>query len=362
MRSWLLSLILLSVVLASSVLANAAFSVNNTAVITPFVGRWFDYVVVIMMENHSINYTYGVSVGPNSWNSMSTNTCLGNCTYFDSLADQNAFALNYTNLGVTDGSISDYTAMTSGDGSLNSACNNGPTSSGCPPLAISNIVDRLEGSNLSWKAYMEDYPVTSGCYNQFASHYFPNHNPFVYYQDVVNNPSRCDRIVNANLQILPQANCAPTSVQNDDLFLADLTPANASNYMFLAPNSVDDIHNCNDVSLANGWLQQLVPRILNSMLFQTRRAALFVTFDEAGCTNPGPPQPSCPSAGPQLYSVWASNSTSSAPPALVGFKSNRGYTHFSALRTVEDNWGLPPLIASTDGSANNMGEFFHTGS
>src|SRR5436853_310145 len=212
--------------------------------------------------------------------------------------------------------------MTSGYGSLPSACNDGPTTPGCTPPDIPNIADRLEGKNLSWKAYMEDYPVSSGCYNQFATNYFPNHNPFVYYQDIINNTSRCNRIVNANSQ--------------------------------------DDIHNCNDVSVANAWLQQLVPNILNSPLFQTRRAALFITFDEAGCS--GKNQTPCPSAGPQLYTVWASNSTNPAPPTKMGFKSTQSYTHFSALRTVEDNWGFLPFIVSADGSANNMEEFFRTSS
>ena len=362
MRTIMSSALLVVLVLVSTTLASSSLSVNNSGVVTTNYGgfgRWFDYVVVIMLENHSINHTYSVSVAPNSWNNMSS-TCLGNCTYFDSFANQNTLALNYTNSGVTDGSISDYTAMTSGDGNLNHFCNDGPTASGCSPPDIPNIVDRLEAASLSWKAYMEDYPLASGCYNQFATNYFPNHNPFVYYQDVVNNTNRCNRIVNANSQIVSQANCWPTSVQSDDLFLADLTPASASNYMFLTPNSIDDIHNCNDVSVANAWLQQLVPRILNSPLFQTRRAALFVTFDEAGCSNPLG-QVTCPSAGPQLYTAWASNSTSPATPTKTGFKSTRAYNHFSALRTVEDNWGFSPFIASTDGSANNMQEFFRTG-
>ena len=362
MRPSMSCMFLVTMVLVSTTLANSSLSVNNSGVVTTSYGgfgRWFDYVVVIMLENHSINYTYGVSVPPNSWNSMST-TCTGNCTYFDSLASQNGLALNYTNLGVIDGSISDYTAMTSGDGSLTSACNDGPTTPGCTPPDIPNIVDRLEAANLSWKAYMEDYPQASGCYNQFATNYFPNHNPFVYYQDIINNTNRCNQIVNANSQITSQADCWPTSVQNDDLFLADLTPANAPNYMFLTPNSIDDIHNCNDVSVANAWLQQLVPHILNSPLFQTRRAALFITFDEAGCS--GKNQTPCPSAGPQLYTVWASNSTNPVSPTKMGFKSTRSYTHFSALRTVEDNWGFLPFIASMDGSADNMQEFFRTSS
>src|SRR5260370_18742630 len=51
-------------------------------------GVYFDHVVVVMLENHSINNTYGVSVAPNSWNSNSQ-TCLGDCRYYHSLANRN---------------------------------------------------------------------------------------------------------------------------------------------------------------------------------------------------------------------------------------------------------------------------------
>jgi hypothetical protein len=101
------------------------------------------------------------------------------------------------------------------------------------------------------------------------------------------------------------------------------SPSTASNYMFLTPNTVDDIHDCNDVSVGNAWLNKVIPQILGSALFTTRKAALFVTFDEKDCTYSMPVMPDC----------------------------------YSALKTVEDNWKLAPLIASTDGSASNMSEF-----
>jgi hypothetical protein len=332
---------------------------GNSVQVTPGAGQWFDYVVVIMMENHSINNTYGKSVPPNSWNSNSQ-TCLGNCGFFDSLANSNGLAEAYTNLGVQAGSIGDYIAITSGYGNTNPMCNSSPPdpSGACPPLQILNIVDRLESIRLTWKAYMEGYPVPSGCRtNDAGSPYFYhfNHNPFIFYADVLNNTARCAHIVNANSQTVNQNACWPTAVPNDDLFINDLnSPSTASNYMFLTPNTVDDAHDCNDVSAGNAWLNQLIPQILSSSLFTTRKAALFITFDEPGCTNPNG-QPACPSASPYLYSVWASSSSN--PTTHSGLNSTRSYSHYTALRTVEDNWRLPPLISSTDGSASNMREF-----
>jgi hypothetical protein len=327
--------------------ATTSLTLQNTTTITNATGRWFDYVVMIMMENHSINDTFDNGL----------HSCVGNCTYSTLLANSNGLAEGYTNTGVIGGSAGDYIAITSGYGNESSACNNGPTS-GCI-LQIPNIVDRIENIHLSWKAYMEGYPITSGCYNFRQSSpysYSPNHNPFVYYADIQNSSSRCSHIVNANTIATPQnsTGCWPSALENDNVLLNDLgSVSTASNYMWLTPNSVDDDHDCttNDVSLGNAWLNAIIPQILGSVLFRTQRAALFITFDEPGCTFSG-----CPPSAPQLYTIWASHPSN--PVTLAGLKSTNTFTHFSTLRTIEDNWGLTPFIASADGRANNMGVFF----
>jgi len=360
MRTPILSIILVGVILVSGTLANTALSLNNTATVTPLVGLWFDYVVVIMMENHSINDTYGVS-NP-LWNSATSGTCLGNCAYSTLLANQNGLAEGYTNTGVGGGSQGDYIAITSGYG--NSNCNGAAVPSCWLP--IPNIVDSLEAAHLTWKAYMEGYPISSGCADDFTgppNNYGPNHNPFVYYTDIQNSTTRCANIVNANLVVANQTRasdnsvCSPAPVNTDNLFLNDLNSVtNASNYMFLTPNTADDLHDCNDVSLGNAWMQNMIPQILSSTLFSTRRAALFITFDEPDCTFKSLGSPSnCPPHARQLYTIWASNPT--MPTTKVAFRSANSYTHFSALKTVEDNWRLPPLVPANDGSANNMQEF-----
>src|SRR6266571_7656103 len=186
MRTPIISFLFLTVILVSGALANTTLSVGNSVYIPLTVGRWFDYVVVIMMENHSINDTYGTSVQPNSWNSNSK-TCLGNCTYFNSLADSNALARGYTDGHIMGESVGDYIGITSGYNNTAGACNmNPPGSTGCPLLQIPSIVDSLENARLSWKAYMEGYPQPSGCYNNDVgnpNNYVFFHNPFIYYGD-----------------------------------------------------------------------------------------------------------------------------------------------------------------------------------
>ena len=298
-----------------------------------------------MLENHGISTTYG-------------NSCLGNCMYFTSLANTYALAQTYDDGGVS-GSLGDYIAITSGD--ANVKCNGQPGS--CGPFADVNIIDSIEGAHLSWKAYMEDYPgsgsgssySSGGCFIGLSSssgHYESNHNPFVYYQDIVNNTSRCSKITAANGNIPAQTTCGtssnPGTAETDDLFLNELSNAkSAANYTFLTPNGIDDLHDCStgDVSLGNHYLQQLVPKILNSTVFKNTKAALFVTFDETA-----------PFIGtqPYMYTVWASHGPSVTKPT---YKSTNPYDHFSTLRTIEDNWSLP-YLTSNDATATNMTEFF----
>src|SRR5438874_1680038 len=90
-----------------------------------------------------------------------------------------------------------------------------------------NIVDRLESGGLTWKAYMEDMP--SNCYARDSGQYAVRHNPFVYYNDIATNASRCARVV-------PSGNAAG-ALLND---LASTTTA--SNYLWFTPNDCNNMH------------------------------------------------------------------------------------------------------------------------
>ena len=96
------------------------------------------------------------------------------------------------------------------------------------------------------------------------------------------------------------------------------------------------MHSC-DESIGDTYMSILVPKILESTIFQTTRAALLVTFDEG--------------YGFPTYAVWA------GPAAKTAYVSSYGYTHYSVLATIESNWNLLPLT-SNDRDAPHMGEFF----
>lgn len=340
--------------------------IQSPARATTTTSAYFDYVVVILLENRGINQTYGAG-------------CLGNCSYITQLADQNGFAKGYS--AVIHDSLPNYLALTSGWTQrlkdMQGDCSPLPSSGMyCPtydpqiasfPFTTPNIVDRIESSGLTWKAYMEDFPTkcaypssqtncsSGNCYIGYggtSGKYDSQHDPFVYYNDITNNTARCSKIVPAN----------SGSGYPDDLLINDLrSTSTASNLMWLTPNLCDDMHdtcsgtnyqtdngNCPPSSPAqcvtqgNAYLSNLVPQILSSNIFTSKRAALFVTFDE-GQKN-----------YPQDYvtSVWA------GPVIKTNYKSAVQYSHYSFLKTVEANWGFQPFNQTNDGQANAMTEFF----
>ena len=316
-------------------------------------GTYFNYLVVILLENRGINQTYGSG-------------CTGNCTYITQLANQYGLAEGYS--AVIHDSLPNYLALTGGwTQSLQG------TSGDCSPLPSSktncgnrtlnpqistfpftspNIVDRVDSAGMTWKAYMEDYSTlcvgsptnlncsTGGCYVGYggvSGKYDSQHDPFVYYDDITNNMGRCGRIVPAN-----SGHGYP-----DDRLINDLSSTtSASNLMWLTPNLCDDGHDkCaplnNTVSQQNQYLTELVPQILGSNIFTTRRAALFITYDEGLQTYPSD----------YVTSIWA------GPVVKTQYKSPTQYSHYSLLKTIEANWGLQPLNQTTDGQASSMSEF-----
>src|SRR5437016_1021480 len=278
------------------------------------------------MEDHGIYDVCGESPPP-------CLTTMG-ATYMAGLA--NSYAIGSQYLGVTHYSQADYIAMMRG---TTDNC----SSTGCPwPFSGPNLVDRLESAGLTWKGYMEDQGMSSGCDSTYHQPYTPEHNPFVAFSDIVNSPTRCSNIVLAN-----PSSCSVT----DCMLINDLSSASAPSFMWLTPNNCDNMHGftgtCpSSVSFGDGYLKSLIPNILSSTTFTTQRSALFVVFDEGNGF--------CPlnrSSEDCVYAVWAGRL------AKASFGTTNLYNHYSWTRTVEVNWNLPSLT-SNDGSATPMTEFF----
>ena len=291
--------------------SSESFGLSAPVVLSaPPTGANFDYVLTIVMENKAICDIL--------------TSCNGTAPYLTSLAAASGLATHYH--GTISPSLGNYLSITAAS-TFGCTADSLPNASACTREAwnATNIVDRLEAASLTWKAYQESMP--SNCFGGNQYPYAAKHNPFVYYKDIATNASRCARVV-------------PSGTSNQVLLNDLASTATASNYMWFTPNLCHDMHDCN-VTAGDTFLSGLVPQILNSTVFQTQRAALFITFDEDGGGR----------GSPDLYTVWA------GATARHGFQSNVPYTHYSALRTIEANWNLTPLTAN-DTAAVPMNEFF----
>ena len=317
------SIVLLTISLGILAAANFAKSANAT----PPSGTTFDHAVIIIMEDHGIQDVCAGSPPP----------CSGSNGDPYSAGLANSYAIGSRYLGVSHFSEADYMALLGGD---TFGCGN----TGCPPVSNQNLVDRFESVGLTWKGYIEDQNVASGCDTSYHEPYTPEHNPFVTFTDILNNPARCSKVVLANPSSCTVSDCS---------LINDLNSASAPNFMWLTPNNCNNMHGFTGVCpesipMGDSYLNGLVPNILKSYTFTNTRAALFIVFDEGTGW--------CPLNGSSedcVYAVWA------GPFAKTGFVTSNLYNHYSWTRTIEVNWNLASLT-SNDANAKPMTEFFKT--
>jgi len=309
-QKWLtggLALLLASVLVAFAfgvLHATASSSARGpaTAILTTPIPA-FKHIFVIVMENKDYRSIVGSDQAP----------------YMTGLAQQYGVASNF--YGIRHPSLPNYLALTGGD-------TFGVTSD-CIDCFVSapNLVDQLEASGKSWKAYMEDMP--SPCFvGDAAPLYKQKHNPFIYYDTVRTNPARCNKIV-------------PFTQ-----FAADAQANTLPDFVWITPNMCNDMHDC-PVSSGDTWLKTWLPTILQSPAWKDN-GALFVTFDEgtgtAGCCENA--------AGGRIATLVIS------PLGRTGFTSDVAYTHYSLLRTIEAAWKLPLLGHADCDCALPMADFF----
>ncbi len=326
------------ILIVTAVAAFTPLSVRNTATIMPGV----KYVVIVVMENEPLSEVYNCGTSA--------------CAFITGLANNNSFAKNYYVNSCS--SLQDYLVLTGGS-NFSYPCSG--SSGSCSPLQCGslwpvrypNIVDRIEASGRTWKAYMEDYPgsgtgtnySSGGCFLDVNGEYVAKHDPFVYYGDIVNSTGRCSRIVRAN------TSTTTSGPEIDDLLLKDLqSSSTASTFMWLTPNDCDNGHDScygsTSVAEGNQYLSRLVPSILNTPLFKTQQAALFITWDEGVVTS-----------SPTNYEVAAIWAGSAVKTHYCNCTTTKYYSHASFTKTLETIWSLQSL-SQLDVTAPAMIEFF----
>ena len=278
--------------------------------------RPFDYLLIILMENKNFNQINGSASAP----------------YLNHLAHNYSLATRYT--ACDHPSLPNYMCLTGGNNYF-SGVDCSPT--GPCTTSNSSIVDRVESAGLTWRAYIEDMP--SPCYTSAFKNYTYLTNPFVFYTRIAGNSTRCAA------HVVP-ANTGGKGLPDDNLLNALSSKSTASNYMWLTPNLCDNMHGLTgscptSIPMGDRYLSSLVPLVLNSFIFRTQKAALFITFDEGFGYFPTD----------YVYTVWA------GPAVKIHYQSSIQYSHYSLTTTIESAWGLQPLTSKDEGSTA-MDEFF----
>jgi len=224
--------------------------------------------------------------------------------YVNGLAGRFGLANDY--FGIAHPSLPNYLALIGGSTfGVTSDCTD------CNVDAPS-LVDQLESKAITWRAYMEGFP--SECYTGAESDgYVKKHDPFIYFDGVVNDPDRCSNIVSY------------------DQLSEDIAGGSLPDFIWISPDLCNDGHDCSTAD-ADTFLSEAMPPLLDAL---GPGGVLFLTWDEADDDSEG----CCGQdrGGGRVVTIVA------GPGAARGQTSDVAYNHYSMLRTIQLLLGLPPL-------------------
>lgn len=205
----------------------------------------------------------------------------------------------------------------------------------------------LQDAGISWRAYGEpDFgsPVFDVCPLDFT-YLDVEHLPFVYFNDV-------------NHKLNPHSRECETHVKPYYQLATDLANQSSARYNFITPNLCHDGHEgikpCpndeprDNTARSDAWLARNVPLILNSEEYKAG-GALFIIWDEAEDTGPYSDGP----IGLFVLSPFAKGG-GHAP-----YENYTHYDHSSTLKTLEEIFGVTPLLgAAADPATQDLSDLF----
>ena len=201
-----------------------------------------------------------------------------------------------------------------------------------------HLTTLLKAKGIPWTAYQEDISGTT-CPISGAGNYTPRHEPFLFFQDVAGTPpsastSSCQQHVRPYSQLA-----------------GDLSNDRVRGYNFLTPNLCHDMHsnNCsgssNVIKQGDDWLKANLPAILNAKVYKSGAALVAITWDEGGSGNK------------PIGMILLSPKTKGN-----GATNTAEYTHASWVKSVEEIFGLSPLVGhAADAGVWDLGAFFKSG-
>ncbi len=269
-------------------------------------------VFLIVMENHNWSSISGSSSAP----------------YINgTLLPQASYALNYQNVPGLHPSLPNYFWLEAGT-------NFGITADGLPSSfhqsSTQHLVTLLQNAGVTWKSYQEDISGTT-CPLTTTGQYAPKHNPMVFFDDVTNSNNSAS--ANCISHVRPYTQLA-TDIQNNAV----------PRYNFITPNLCNDMHGgsgCSGSTIAAGdtWLSQQIPMIMASAAYRNG-GAIFITWDESEGSNV-----------PIGMIVLSSKAKGG------GYTNNIAYTHSSTLRTMEEIFGVSPMLGGA-ATATDLSDLF----
>jgi Phosphoesterase family len=193
--------------------------------------------------------------------------------------------------------------------------------------AHETIADRLVAKGLDFKNYAEELPEGNCPYRIDNQHvagstkgdYARRHVPFLSFKEV--QQKWCDHVVRVD------SGKADTLLSGDNNFVKD-AKAGLVAYSFYSPNMNNDGHNTS-VAFGAAWVGKFLKDTFTEKL--RTGTLVIVTYDESGHN-----------ADNRIYTLFLGDMVKEASqqdPSELG----RYYTHYSVLRTIEDNFGLLPL-------------------
>ncbi len=320
-RTILLTLASLALFAAAHASAQTA---DSSAPLDPATLHHIKTVFVIVMENH--NWTGNGSLD------IKGNPAAPYINY--TLLPMASYAQNYNNPPGIHPSLPTYLWLEAGD-SLGVKADGDPSQ--FHQSTHQHLVQLLENAGISWKAYDEDIsgtvcPLTAeGRADPNGNAlYAPRHNPFVFFDDQTNT-------------LNPKSSTCISHIRPFTQLAYDLASGHSARYNFITPNLCDDMHDtCAGDPIAHGdaWLKANVPTILNSSPYRSG-GALFIVWGEAAKGD-----------GPIPMIVLS--------PFAKGnhYTNSIYYTHSSLLRTVQEIFGVSPLLRYAS-SLPDLSDLFH---
>jgi hypothetical protein len=285
----------------------------TSSAVSVTVGNHIKNIFVIVMENHDWSSIKGSASAP----------------YINgTLLSIGAHAENYQNVPNLHPSLPNYIWLESGN-------NQGVADDGGPQshnLTVPHLTGLMDAAGVTWKSYQEDISGTD-CPLNPVNKYFPKHNPMVYWNDINGGLNAQSAVCKAHVR--------PFSELQTDLD-ANTVPS----YSFITPNICNDMHDnsgcqsTNSIANGDGWLKTVIPNIMASSAYKDG-GLILVTWDES-------------EGGNVPIGMIALS-----PLAKAGYTSNVAFTHSSTVRSIQEIFGLTPMLGGA-ANANDLSDMFHS--